>query len=282
MPIDPITGAAVVTAIGAGANALSTGNMNRRNRRHQIEMYERTFRDNIRFWEMQNEYNDPSAQMERLRRAGINPHMIAGNPSAVGNAGNIQSPNVQPYQHQAADFSGFGNAARNMIHDIADIDIKRAQVDNMKVDMTNKIKQGLLLDVEHGQKKFDYKFARKLEAVNADILHQQLLNMQADRTYTLGKNEREIAMNGQNIFESLERIYKYRAETDKIYAERRVAQAKLENLYQDTRLKRLSAEMKELGIEPGDVWYFRVLARELNSGQMRNVARRALPRWMRE
>ncbi len=33
---------------------------------------------NIEFWNMQNAYNDPSAQMARLKQAGLNPNLIYG------------------------------------------------------------------------------------------------------------------------------------------------------------------------------------------------------------
>lgn len=51
---------------------------------------------NIQNWHMQNEYNSPSAQMDRLKAAGLNPNLMygQGNP---GNAGSI--PGVSASQH---------------------------------------------------------------------------------------------------------------------------------------------------------------------------------------
>ena len=34
--------------------------------------------NNIKFWKMQNAYNDPSQQMSRLKKAGLNPARIYG------------------------------------------------------------------------------------------------------------------------------------------------------------------------------------------------------------
>lgn len=49
------------------------------NRQWQERMYERQYADNINLWKMQNEYNTPSAQVQRLKDAGINPYLALGN-----------------------------------------------------------------------------------------------------------------------------------------------------------------------------------------------------------
>jgi|SaaInlStandDraft_1057018.scaffolds.fasta_scaffold10803_2 hypothetical protein len=56
-------------------------------------------RENVEFWNMQNAYNDPSAQMARLKEAGLNPNLIYGQSSgsAAGNAGAIAASKAAPY-----------------------------------------------------------------------------------------------------------------------------------------------------------------------------------------
>jgi len=56
-------------------------------------------RENVEFWNMQNAYNDPSAQMARLKKAGLNPNLIYGQSSgsAAGNAGSIAASKAAPY-----------------------------------------------------------------------------------------------------------------------------------------------------------------------------------------
>jgi len=39
-----------------------------------------------KMWRMQNEYNSPEAQMRRLKKAGLNPHLVYGNAQIVGNS----------------------------------------------------------------------------------------------------------------------------------------------------------------------------------------------------
>lgn len=55
--------------------------INQMNNEFNEKMMERQLAYNTDMWNKQNEYNDPSAQVERLKRAGINPVMaMQGNP----------------------------------------------------------------------------------------------------------------------------------------------------------------------------------------------------------
>jgi len=56
---------------------------------------------NIKFWKMQNAYNTPAKQMERLQKAGLNPNLIYGSGSAnTGVAGSIAASKPAPYNIQ--------------------------------------------------------------------------------------------------------------------------------------------------------------------------------------
>ncbi len=43
------------------------------------------FNQNLQMWNLQNAYNDPSAQMERLEKAGLNPNLVYGGGNVSGN-----------------------------------------------------------------------------------------------------------------------------------------------------------------------------------------------------
>ena len=265
MPIAPAVAAAMISTAGTGINAASTGNANRRNREHQRSMYEQQFQDNVSFWNMQNEYNDPAAQMQRMKDAGLNPHGQYGN-ATTGNAGSIQTPDVQPYTHKAADYGALAGIGRSLIHDIADLDIKQAQADNLKTDNTNKIKQGLLLDVQTKQQDYDYRFEKKLEQVNSDIRRQTLLDSQAKTKFTLDKNEREAVMQAQNLQKGVEEILLLQLRQANTNAERQKIKEEINGVRKSNELKQLEIDLKKMGIEKGDPWYFRVLARLGKSG----------------
>lgn len=281
MPIPAAVTAALISAGASTAGAISTGNMNRKNRQWSEDMYNLQRSDNIDFWNMNNEYNDPSAQMQRYRDAGLNPNLIYGTGSAsAGNAGAIKSPDVQRYQHAAPDFGGFANVGRSLIHDIADLDIKNAQADNVKADTTNKIKQGVLLGVQTQKQKYDYKFEKKLEDVNSDIRRQTLLDARAKTKFTLDKNEREAAMNAQNLQRGLEEILLIQLRQSNTAAERQKIKAEIQGIKRSNELKQLEIDLKKMGIEKGDPWYFRVLARLGKSVYIDEAARKkAMPQY---
>lgn len=95
MPIPAaVLGALIGTAGSIGSSIASNQGALRRQRLAD--------RENIRFWNMQNQYNHPKAQMERLQKAGLNPNLIYGSSvaGATGSAGSIAPSKAAPYNIQ--------------------------------------------------------------------------------------------------------------------------------------------------------------------------------------
>ena len=92
----PLPAAALIgagaTVAGTAANAISQGNLNKKNRAFAREMYETQKQENLDFWQMHNSYNSPEAQMARLKEANLNPHLAYGNGSVANTGGSISSP----------------------------------------------------------------------------------------------------------------------------------------------------------------------------------------------
>ena len=88
--MDPITGGAIISGIGSlGASLLGNSGAKRRQ--------ELANKQNIEFWNMQNAYNTPKAQMGRLSDAGLNPNLIYGSNANTGTAGAIAPSKASPY-----------------------------------------------------------------------------------------------------------------------------------------------------------------------------------------
>jgi hypothetical protein len=88
--MDPITGAAIISGIGTlGSSLLGNSGAKRRQ--------ELANKQNIEFWNMQNSYNTPKAQMGRLSDAGLNPNLIYGSNANTGTAGAIAPSKAAPY-----------------------------------------------------------------------------------------------------------------------------------------------------------------------------------------
>ena len=91
--------AGAMAAITGGSQVLGNLIQNSGTKRSQ----KRADKMNIKFFNMQNEYNTPESQMARLKKAGLNPHLIYGSSvgGATGNAGSGPSPSkAAPYTMQ--------------------------------------------------------------------------------------------------------------------------------------------------------------------------------------
>lgn len=138
--------------LGIGSNLLgnrSIAKQNQLSQKFSREMYDKQFEDNIKLWNMQNAYNDPRAQMERLRNAGLNPNLVYGGSSggAAGTAGSIASTDHMPAEFRSAQFT----EAASSINQYFDLAIKQAQVNNLRTQNSNMFNDMLIkLDEFYG------------------------------------------------------------------------------------------------------------------------------------
>jgi hypothetical protein len=92
MPIAPAIGSALIGLAGSLGSSIASN-------RGALRRQRLADRENIRFWNMQNQYNHPLAQMQRLQKAGLNPNLIYGSSvaGATGSAGSIAPSKAAPY-----------------------------------------------------------------------------------------------------------------------------------------------------------------------------------------
>lgn len=86
-----IVGAA--QAMGSGLTSIINTN---KTIKAQRKLAEYSYSKDLEMWNKANEYNSPTAQMERLKNAGLNPHLVYGNGSVTGNT-TTQTPKYQQY-----------------------------------------------------------------------------------------------------------------------------------------------------------------------------------------
>lgn len=65
------------------------------NAAQQTLLNQQAFDNNVKMWNMQNEYNTPQKQMERLRAAGMNPNLVYGGGNVTGNTAG-SAPQLEP------------------------------------------------------------------------------------------------------------------------------------------------------------------------------------------
>lgn len=111
--------------IGLGAQRRAE----KRQRDHELKMYNLQKKDAIDFWEMENLYNAPEKQMERLKNAGLNPNLVYGS-GATATGGSIDRPDMK-VSDQAGNTvpyaTALGGSVGSMINQIYDLKLKDAQ-----------------------------------------------------------------------------------------------------------------------------------------------------------
>lgn len=167
------------TALSAGLNflgGLGTNQMNadfnaaeaQKNRDFQKEMYEKQYQDNLNFWKMQNEYNLPSAQLARLREAGLNPLLAYGDRSLSGNIAQ-QAPESAQAPHGAQASVNMRNPV-----DMANLALLEAQVKNINADTEKKKEeafgQNIRNEIQWRTRDAQVAIANK----NVDFVNQQI------------------------------------------------------------------------------------------------------------
>lgn len=109
-------GVAGAAALGSAAiGAVSTGKMNKRSVAFARESFVKQDAQNQMYWRMQNAYNDPSAQMARLKNAGLNPNLVYGN-GATTESANLQSTTPQATPRQEAIQLDLSSVAQMALH----------------------------------------------------------------------------------------------------------------------------------------------------------------------
>lgn len=101
-------GAALAAAAG---QMYANSKMNKRSENYNWRMYETQRKDHLSDWAMQNAYNTPAAQMQRLKQAGLNPNLVYGNGVEGNSSAPVKSADVKSFDPKSPDIGGgVGNA----------------------------------------------------------------------------------------------------------------------------------------------------------------------------
>lgn len=263
-------------------NTASTNRQNRLNRQFSEYMYDKQRADALTDRDFQNNYNSPAAQMKRFEEAGLNRNLIYGqtNEGATVRSSTFSQPQQNAPQ---VDFSGVGKGLMAYF----DATLKQAQTNNVdaltKVAVqtaaltaantikaqaeTTKIKADTMatgagfgrtiaetLRIMQDTRQSAESFPTTLEKNK-----QELAKLKADTQYTLNQDQRAAAKNAVDLKEGMARIARMAIENAKTQDERNKIQQEINNLFKDGRVKELDLKLKEMGIQPGDNMWFRMM-----------------------
>lgn len=308
--MDPITLSALISGgsalLGGGLNAFSSANLNRKNRQFSWDMYARQQADQLANWNRLNEYNSPAAQMKRFQEAGLNPNLIYGQGNA-GNATPIPTPDVQTPQTRVPEWGdAISGAGLQLINAIYDLDIKQAQVDNLKAQNTVILQDALLktaqtesTSVNTARSRFNLDFETELRGVSADARRELLRQLKTNIDISIQKNARDAAANSTSIQEAAVRMAYTRQQTlnaelsrahtradiERLTAEKRRIESSASLLQKEGKLRDLDIALRKEGINPNDPMWARVVGRILSNlfeddGSLRDTPTGGLWNWL--
>ena len=150
----------MIGALIAGGAALAGHLINARQQRRNIEDQKKAnlelakyqYSKDLEMWNKGNAYNDPSAQMQRLKSANLNPNLVYGGGNVSGNA----AGQLPKFNAPSVDYSGrsawLGNLPE-VLSTFQDFQTKQAQIDNLRA-------QNRVIQETAGMKSIANEFAR--------------------------------------------------------------------------------------------------------------------------
>lgn len=278
MPLDPTIAGGVISGAGAAfgglANSLSTRSENKKSREFAREMYQRQYEDNLKFWQLQNEYNSPQNQVARFQAAGLNKNLIAGQGNP-GNAGSVQTPDVQPAQFRSPEWGNALSAAGTTgINTIYDLEIKQAQAKKLEADTQVSQEDALLRKLQQfatiagtdrtkaqtDWSKFQLGQEMRLADISADTKRELLRQLKVGIDLAINKDTREAALNASNVKEAAERMLSMRAQRGQTAAETARIRKAIDIMDKDGTLKDIEIALRRKGINPNDPTWVRMLS----------------------
>lgn len=188
---------------------------------------DRANKQNVAFWDMQNKYNHPSAQMERLRSAGLNPNLVYGQGGGSQQVGDISASKAADFktENPMSEIGKYSELKSTEINNnnmrqigtnlFEDMLIKRATQDNIKADTDYKVMgtAGIAQSTAHqlaqtARSQFDLDFSRELRETSAEIQRFMLNNSKADyMTKNYGNQFLSRTMENRVMQTTLDRTY---------------------------------------------------------------------------
>ena len=179
-------GSGILNALGGISGSLMSNSANRRLAEYQ-------YQKDLEMWNKNNEYNSPSAQMSRLKAAGLNPNMVYGSGSVVGNT------TTQMPHYQAPRMNYDINPGLNLgdaLAMYADTKVKSAQADNLveqkklvSAQAANELVKGAGMLTSNKHSELNYSIAKQLEKTSLQAAAANLAKITADTKASLANTD---------------------------------------------------------------------------------------------
>lgn len=264
--MEPVTSAALIagaaSAIGSGAQAYAQGKMNRKTRKFAKWQMETQRKWSLEDWERQNAYNSPAQQMQRLKEAGLNPHLIYNSGSPTQNASPIGSTPNSSWNPETPNIGQIMTSPVNSYLAMRSFDA------NQKLISAQTLKT--LADVD--TKNFDLTQKQRLADTQASIMTEVLAGKQIQNQATADENARRAVMQTSNLAEAAQRIAKSLSDIElqdmmkqkgneeitSIRQMRRKINEEIHQMQKDGKIKDFEIALNKAGLTKSDPLYARL------------------------
>lgn len=219
---------------------------------------------NLDDWNMQNEYNSPTSQMARLREAGLNPNLVYGK-GADNTAQAVAGQQAPSYQRDQPDYKSLGSSL--FVH--ADLAMKAAQTDNLKVQNTVLLQDQLLKQAQTAQTmenaattKQQRDFAASLFPGQLDMQKANIRELNQRTDFQFNDEQRKAAMHSQSMQQGLQNLLKLEIETNNLKLSGEQIKKTMDAIDKDNALRDLDLNLKRMGLQPTDNMFLRILAQK--------------------
>lgn len=260
-------GQAAAGLISTGLNAGMQHWQNKQNRRFAESMFKWQNAESLANWNRQNEYNDPSAQMARLKKAGINPMMVYGN-GATTLAQPIQKASPTDYRGQAPQIQGVPEILGQYVANVK----MQQQTDNLKaqkelMEQQLKLQQQELENKKLGFARGQFELGKGQWELDRSksLLPYQLQAAEygnyktlADINFTQNQQTLNTKLANQSISKSLSDMAVNQARINHMNVDVSKIRAVIANLGIDTQLKGEDLNLKKKGLWWSDPKWMRI------------------------
>lgn len=207
-------------------------NENALNRSYNLQLAQMQNHWNQAQWNLENAYNSPSAQMERMRQAGLNPDMIYGG----GVSGNLSASS--PTMTSGAPSSPMDWSALSSKKSLGQVALEAAQLDNIQA-QTDKVKAETV-----GQHYTN-------EALASDAKYRDAINEGeiAVKYATIRGIDSNIAKDNQDMAESRQRTVNLQKECENIVLKGKEIRASISNLDAATASRKLEDALRTAEVQ---------------------------------
>lgn len=207
MPNDATNAAIWQTAgqtLNTAANAMATSNLNKKTRAYNSEWAYRQREWALQDWQMQNEYNSPKAQRQRMIEANINPALMYGSGASGGASQPVRTTQSPQWNPKTPEYNlNAGSSIMTYLgvqKQVAEIEQMKIQNRLLEEQITNKRVDTDIKTALAGLRGIDYDVAKKaydeglldanalsayqIQQTRAEILHNDMLIRKIQAEYT--------------------------------------------------------------------------------------------------